>query len=427
MTGFRARSSSRPETKIGGAPGERTRVLALAPFPPRLDGRHGGARVIAELLLGLATRADVALLALRGPDDARTDPELTEALHVVELEYGKSILQRSVFARSRQWAGLARGRPIWATTLRVPAFSRLAKELVRTWRPDVVQFDFSVMAQYSGIAGSLPTVLIEHDPVLAATSGEPRGVVRTLSRHLEAHAWRRAATNAFRHVDAIVAFSDEDAATIHELVPAAPVRVIHLGARVRADGFTAAETDPPRLLFVGSFRHLPNVEAASRLASVIFPRVRRTHPLVELDLVGHAPPPEVLDLAGGGVHVHGDVAEVAPYIARAAAVVVPIDSGGGVRVKVLDALAAGKAAVASPLALDGIDVPRGSHVVVACTDEEFVESVCRLLDDPEHRLELGRRAHAWAQANLSWDRAVDALVGVHADVIHSRVGRLDLR
>jgi glycosyltransferase involved in cell wall biosynthesis len=383
--------------------------------------------VIAELLLRLANRADVALVVLRGPDDARTGHELTEALHVVEVGYGRSFFQHGVFARGRQWGGLARGRPIWATTLRVRELSRVADELVQTWRPDIVQFDFSVMSQYGGIAGSLPTVLVEHDPLLDTTANGEEGLVRTLTALLEARAWRRAATAAFGRADAVVAFSDEDAATIHRLVPEAPVRVVRLGARVAADALTSCETDPPRLLFVGSFRHRPNVDAASRLARAIFPHVRRAHPLVELDLVGHAPPPEVRQLAGGGVHVHGDVPDVAPYLARAALVVAPIESGGGVRVKMLDALAAGKAAVASSVALEGIDVPRGSHVLVARTDEEFIESVCRLLESPERRHELGERAHAWARCNLSWDRAADALARVHTDVIQSRALRRDQR
>ena len=98
------------------------------------------------------------------------------------------------------------------------------------------------------------------------------------------------------------------------------------------------------------------------------------------------------ELAGDDVVVTGRVQDVTPYLDRAAVVVAPLRLGGGTRVKVLEALAAGKAVVASPLAAEGITQCDGEHLLLAESDEEFADATTRLLDDPDARSALGRRA-----------------------------------
>jgi glycosyltransferase involved in cell wall biosynthesis len=164
---------------------------------------------------------------------------------------------------------------------------------------------------------------------------------------------------------------------------------------------------PPRILFIGSFAHWPNVEAGQRLIDSIFPRVVARRPEAQLILVGADPPRRLRHAASGAVLVTGRVEDVRPYLNEAAVVVAPLSAGGGMRVKVLEALAAGKPLVASPLALEGLDVRSGEHVLAADGDEPFAEAILSLLDDPERRCALARSARAWAEANLRWDLAAD--------------------
>ena len=106
----------------------------------------------------------------------------------------------------------------------------------------------------------------------------------------------------------------------------------------------------------------------------------------------------VLALAGESVTVHGDVPDVFPYLDAAAVVAAPIRYGGGMRVKVLEALASGKAMVATPLALEGLAVRDGEHVLVAETDEEFAAALSSLLDAPQKRRADRHRRREWAEA-----------------------------
>jgi glycosyltransferase involved in cell wall biosynthesis len=100
------------------------------------------------------------------------------------------------------------------------------------------------------------------------------------------------------------------------------------------------------------------------------------------------------------------VADIAPYLNRAAVVVAPLRLGGGMRVKVLEALAAGKAVVASPLAVVGLDVANENEVILAENAHQFSDAIVRLLAHPEHRSALAGRARAWACAKLSWEKSI---------------------
>jgi glycosyltransferase involved in cell wall biosynthesis len=161
------------------------------------------------------------------------------------------------------------------------------------------------------------------------------------------------------------------------------------------------------VLFFGSFVHFPNVDAARRLKDAIFPLVQARHPRSLLYIVGENPPSELIASPDGQVVVTGRVPDLEPYMARAAVVAVPIRLGSGMRVKVLEALAAGKPVVASRLAVEGLGVVDGEQLLTAETDDEFAERISLLLGDDELRAQLGAHARAWAERNLGWSETLD--------------------
>ncbi|HSF39164.1 MAG TPA: glycosyltransferase family 4 protein, partial [Thermoanaerobaculia bacterium] len=142
-----------------------------------------------------------------------------------------------------------------------------------------------------------------------------------------------------------------------------------------------------------------------------------------LTLVGEAPPEELRAAAGPGVTVTGFVPSLLPYLDAAAVVAAPLFRGGGMRVKVLEALAAGKAIVASPLAVEGIGAADGSEVILAETAEGFAEAILALLDDRDRRVALAGRARAWAEENLGWERWIAAYEGLYDSLTGPEAGK----
>jgi glycosyltransferase involved in cell wall biosynthesis len=136
-----------------------------------------------------------------------------------------------------------------------------------------------------------------------------------------------------------------------------------------------------------------------------------------LYLVGDEPPKRIRRLATSDIIVTGRVPDVTPYLDSAALVVAPLRLGGGMRVKVLEAIAAGKPLVATPLAIEGLDLVNGEHLLLADSDEQFSEALIQLLTDADKRVSLGTRARAWARVNLSWEKSIARYEELYEDLL----------
>ena len=424
------RAPAQPRLAVAEGPppeAEPLRLLFLAPFPPSLDGAHGGSRVIAQLLDRIAARHRVALMCLRHPDDAEVDPRLRTRLDLV-VEVERPDMGRSPRARAlrgvRARLLLLAGTPLWATELDSGAFRRRLLEVLREWRPDVVQVEYTAMGIYLrevGVAGTV-AVLGEPDPPTSAAIEFRRASRRDrLLRRLDVRAWRRFEREVLSRVDAAVVFTERDARALAAHAAATEIVRIPFGTDFAERSFGGHAGDGDDVLFVGNFVHPPNVDAADRLVRSIFPLVRRRVAHASLHVVGDRPPVALRAGAGDGVFVTGRVAHLAPYLERAAVVAAPIRFGGGMRVKVLEALAAGKPIVASGLAVEGLDVTDGDQLLVAETDEEFAERIARVLEDRELRARLGERARSWARENLTWDASVAAHERLYARLLARRL------
>ena len=400
--------------------GERRRILIGSPFPPRLDGRHGGSRAIAQLVAALAARHTVALLALRDQSEPGVDDVLRRACEVVE-EVGIPPVGRSFGARAgnklRLLAGLARGVPTWAAERTSPEFAGTLRRLVADWAPDIIQFEYRIMGQFLPVpgAGSPPGVLVDPDPDGPDTRSSG------LAGWAEGRAWASLGRRVMEHADALVVFTDRDRMAFSPVDGRVPVVRIPLAYDLTARPVDATAVKPHRIVWVGSFVHPPNVEAVFRLARDIFPAVKARVPDASLDLVGSHATPEILALADEAVAVQGDVPDVRPHLEAAAVLAVPVRLGGGMRVKVLEGLSAGMAIVATPLALEGLDLRDREHVWVAETDQEFEEALVELLTDPVARTALGTAARHWAERHLDMDAQVRAYEGLYTALLAARV------
>lgn len=394
------------------------RLLVLAPFPPRLDAPHGAAKAIASVLVPLAERRPVAVVYLRREDDAAADEMLLARCEIVE-EVRVCARQRGLRRARRNAAvagGLVAGRPAWVAECGASAFAERAAQIARSWRPDIVQAELPVMSEYAlRVPPPCIRILVEHDPPTAAELSitAPRLLAPPL-RRLDARAWRLYERGSLPRFDAVVVFTERDREVV-SLLGARRVETIPLAAEVAAAPTDPLGSGPPTILFFGSFRHAPNVDAAARLIERIFPRVRERVPEAQLEIVGERPPAKLAARAGPGVAIRGFVPDIESQLQRAAVVAAPVTGGGGMRMKILQTLANGKALVASPLALQGLDLQAGREAVVAHSDADFVDALCILLRDPGRRLELARAAGAWAGTRgwgavaASYERLYDEL------------------
>jgi len=396
------------------APDGRLRLLVMTPFPPNLDGAHGGSRVISQFLARIAQRHEVALVCLRHPRDPEVDSMLRGRLALVEEverpDWSSTSIRRIV-GGLRTRLRLFAGTPLWACEVDVPAYRERLRKVLAEWRPDVVQIEYTVMGTYlrEVEAAGVPIVLVEPDPAANAALDFQRVSRRNrLLRRLDVLAWKQFEPNVLHRVDAAVVYTERDARFLAGHALRGHLFCIPFGTDfVERFPSVNGKTDGTNVLFFGSFVHFPNVDAARRLVDAIFPLVRARHPRSSLYIVGENPPSDFKAVADGAIVVTGHVPDLAPYIARAAVVAVPLRLGSGMRVKVLEALAAGKPVVASRLAIEGLGVVDGEQLLTAETDDEFAERISLVLDDEALRVRLGADARAWAERNLTWEAALD--------------------
>lgn len=208
---------------------------------------------------------------------------------------------------------------------------------------------------------------------------------------------------AFPRADQVWAVSPDDA-RYYEAVPGVgevPVvpNVIDL-ERYAVSGAGEAGV----VAFVGSFDYPPNAEAALRLVEAAEPLAAAGR-LRQLLLVGRAPTPAMHAAASGRGHVvvTGRVEDVRPWVERAAVVAAPLASGSGTKLKVLEAMAMGKAILTTPVGAEGLAVEPGVQLALSAPDAApFSAALGALLADEERQRALGAAARAWVEANLAY-------------------------
>jgi len=396
-------------------------LCQVLPYP--LDA---GPKVRAyHMLRALAARAPVTLVCFLREDDP---PEA--------LEHLRSVCARVVAVPLRR----GRLRDAWHLLLAVlggesfiirrdrrQAMRLTLAQLCRQRAFGAVHADQLWMAAY---ARELPVplkVLDQHNAVYLVFQRLAAGERNLLKRWL----WRREARRlADYELAQLAAFdqtffvSREDREAIAALADPAQRRrleatslVLPICVDTGAIAPVEAVSDARRVTFLGTLFWPPNAEGVLWFADRVWPLVLARHPQARLTLIGKQPPAAVLDRVrrlGSSVEITGYVADPRPLLAQTAAFVVPLLSGGGMRVKVLDAWAWGLPVVATPIGAEGIEVHPGQDLLLAAEPAAFADHVSRLLDDPARRRELGAAGRRAVEARYDrrlMDAALDRVYG----------------
>jgi glycosyltransferase involved in cell wall biosynthesis len=221
--------------------------------------------------------------------------------------------------------------------------------------------------------------------------------------------WRRLRqyeAEACLRSDQVVVVSQPDGDALRSLVPHLKTLVIPNGIDLSAypaDMAPAPEMGDAALVFTAKMDFRPNVDAMLWFAGQVLPLIRRQVPQAHLWIVGQRPHRRLNALRRNpGVTLTGWVDQIQPYIAGASVYVAPLRMGGGTRLKLLEAMALERAVVATELGAEGFPVIDGQELLLANTAEDFAGTVVALLQNPERRTEMGRRARRFVQAGYDW-------------------------
>ena len=210
--------------------------------------------------------------------------------------------------------------------------------------------------------------------------------------------------------DAVIMVTHHEKDAISSFFPEADIRVIPNGVDCEYFRPCHEEEELPSLAFVGGMSHAPNVEAVLYFCRHIYGHIKKQVPRVRCYIVGHQPPKEVQQLAADEtVVVTGYVEDVRPYLARSSAVVVPMISGRGIKNKILEAMAMGKAVVTTSIGARGISITPDENIIIADEPMVFAQRVVELLNNEELRRKIGSDARRLVETQYSWEKAANAL------------------
>lgn len=314
---------------------------------------------------------------------------------------------------ARFYAGVAQHlldpAPYAVGKYRASAYRRALEALFETAQFDRVVCDFLVPAVNVRQQFPCPSILFTHNVEAEIWRRHAETTSGTLRKALYRQQWsrmRRFEGRTLGRFDRILAVSEADRDTFARLYPqtTAPVSIIPTGVdTVYFQPPENAAATRPHVVFVGSMDWLPNEDAVVYFCRQILPEIVREIPDVTFSIVGRSPSATVSRLADDPrVTVTGRVDDVRPALHEAAVAVVPLRIGGGTRLKIFEAMAAGTPVVSTTVGAEGLPAVPGRHLLVADEPGTFAGAVVTLLRSPEARRQMAEAARAFVVDQFDW-------------------------
>jgi polysaccharide biosynthesis protein PslH len=407
----------------------RLNILYVSPMPAS-PARFGAQARIQGLMTQLARRHELTAVMLV---DSEFDAEecrnamqtyCRDVVLVPKRHEGegltKRLLQLQSLASTRSWE-----RRISA----VPGMHRALNRVLRAKRFDLVNLEFSSLGEchlrQAPPNERLPRLVVASHNIDYDLARQYARAGTSLAHRLYAGVnWRKLRgeeLGTYRDADGVYLCSAEDERRLLDVIPGARTAVIPNAADV--EYYQPRPTDPQpdgrTLVFFGLLSYAPNVDGVIYFFQKIWPRVAEAHPEARLKIIGGKPPRALQLLAGPRVELTGFVPDLRPHLAAAATVVVPLRLGGGTRLKIVEAMAMGKAVVSTTLGAEGIEAIPGRDFLIEDQPEAFADAVNRLLGDAELAARIGQSARSLAVERYSWSGAARALEGFYRRILEA--------
>jgi glycosyltransferase involved in cell wall biosynthesis len=390
------------------------RVLVVSPYLP-FPLSHGGAVRIYNLCRALAGRVDFTLACFHEANEKICYDELHEVfreVYVVDLDEKRP--DPTV--------------PKQVAEYRNPAMSDLIRNLCSSGTVDLVQLEYTQMAEYREHAGRVPVILAEHDITFTLYSqlAEFRQDIETRKEY---ERWRDFEREALQCSDAVWTMSDDErAVAIEHRAPRDRTHVIPNGVDIRRFTPVPKPLASPTILFVGSFRHLPNLLAYESLRTAIMPEVWRECPEAILHVIAGPQHEKAAGAAGkmsllephSQVVIEGFVSDVRPAYRSADVVAVPLPLSAGTNIKLLEAMACGRSIVSTASGCRGLKLTSGVQLIVTELDSSFAAAILALLRDESLRQRMAVEARRTAEQRFGWEAIAEDAFDCYAELISGR-------
>lgn len=377
-------------------------ILVIAPFFP-YPLTQGGKITVFNTLKYLSRQHTVSFACLTDLPISDYGPLREYCAEIVVVERKEQTLRDLC-------TFLAGDCPFNAVKLHSQAFVVELQKLLSRRSVDLVQIEFSLMWRYAAIFTGIPCTLDAHNiehRIIGQNRINCSNPLKKMLYAIEERKLKALEERAWRECNLCFTVSENERAAIATTLGNDDKLIAMVGIDLSRFEFLPKQSVGLRLLFVGGLNYHPNLDSADYLLREIFPLIRASLPEVRLDIVGH----ELWRVEGllpenSGVALHENVPEILPWFRGADLLVVPLRFGAGIRIKILEAMAAGLPVVTTSKGCEGLVVEHGRELLVADDQESFASEVVRLLGDHELRRALAENARNFVAEHYSWETLV---------------------
>jgi polysaccharide biosynthesis protein PslH len=410
------KNPSPPGPEVAG----QRKVLMVCAYLPCL-GVHSGGNTMFNLIRTLSKRHRLTILSFyERESDLEHIPSLTPHCERLEVIYrGRTLDVPNLFGLKP---------PEIAYDFYHKGMHHLVENYLRTHEFDLMQCEFLQTAHYANIDPSIPAVLTIHELLSLAYCNRNRNLRWVSAQKFHTLvSWMRMLNyeeKILRRFSGIVVLTRSEREYLARHVPQSPVYDHPTG--VDCDFFRSRGQEPEAgtLVFVGNFRHSPNLIGIQWFLKQAWPKIRMRYPSAHLYIVGANPPAVLQEFHGlNGVTVTGWVDDVRPFLQQAAVFIAPIFDGVGLRGKVLEAWAMAKPVVGTRLAFEGLTSSNGSVCLMADDPETFAARTCELLENEDLARNMGRQARQLAVSVFSWDAFGDLYDQIYRNILEGKAHR----
>lgn len=393
-------------------------MFPFLPYPPDDGGKIGFFNPIKYL----SRKNELSVVCMTDGNDQESSAEELRKICSDLRVYKRPAYQDSY----RLFKGMILRPPGSASKYFFTGAGQLIQDAIVLRKPDILEFHHLNTAIYRSFAGALPTVLREHNveyKVWERHADSAKGLAERSYARWTAPRVRRYEAEIAPSFDRCIVVSEADAAHLREISPGARVEVIPSGVDTEYF-FPFPETmeEPLSITLTGSFDWKPKQQSLHVLLTQVFPRIKARLPEARLYVVGKGIPKWLLRIAQEtpGVTATGAVPDVRPYIARSALLINYLESGGGIALKVLEAMAMRKPVLCNSLGCEGISMRHGTDFFLSDGPDEFAAAATCLMTDPALRSALAEEGYRRVLEGYSWNVIAGRLQDCYENVVEGR-------
>lgn len=302
-------------------------------------------------------------------------------------------------------------------------FSELLQRLLQGDRFDLVQLEGSYLSLYIPAIQAVskaPIILRSHNVEFQIwqrlATHEPNLFKRLYMKRL-ARGIRKFELDHLQDVDAIIPIASQDEKFYCASGFQKPMRTINGG--VDTSTFQPQHPLEPNLKigFLGSLEWMPNLNGLAWFVEEIWPMLRKANSKLELHVAGKNPPDHLQDWKVEGMTFHGMVPDAAAFMETCHFFIVPLHAGGGMRMKIIEAMAMGRCVVSTSIGAEGIDAQDNTEIVIADGTDAWIKRIQELLQAPERSLAIAQQAHSLAQGRFGLAAVGEQLETFYQEVL----------